>query len=287
VVAAGGNLGNSTTTLTNPANSPYVLSVGSSSTNGTSSYADDALSTFTSTSGTRNIDLLAPGESIVSLRDPGGYADVNYPSARVGDTLFRGSGSSQATAVVSGVVALLLQKRPTLTPDQVKAILKSSATPVTKGLGATMKLGEVNLTAALKAATPSTKQTFVASSGSGSIDLARGGSYVMRDNSQPLWGEYDVFGPFNAAVWAQQSNADTAWSGGIWMGRQMAGNGWTGSSWASRTWASASWSGGPWGAATWLDSNWSGRYWSGRYWSATNWTGRYWSSDLWANAYWG
>jgi serine protease AprX len=287
VVAAGGNLGNSTTTLTNPSNSPYLLSVGSASTSGTSSYADDTLSTFTSTSATRNVDLLAPGESIVSLRDPGGYADVNYPGARVGDRLFRGSGSSQATAVVSGAVALLLQKRPTLTPDQVKAVLKASATPITKGLGATMKLGELNLTNALKATAPTTKQAFVASSGSGSIDLARGGVYVTRDNNQPLWGEFDVFGPFSAADWAAKDATESTWTGGTWMGRQMAGAGWTGSSWASKTWASAAWTGGPWGSATWLDSNWSGRYWSGRYWSSTNWSGRYWSSDLWANAYWG
>ncbi len=286
VVVAGGNAGNTTTTLTNPSYDPWVLSVGSASTKGTSSYSDDELSTFTSVSGTRNVDLLAPGESIVSLRDSGSYIDTTYPTARVGNRLFKGSGSSQATAVVSGAVALLLQKKPSLTPDQVKALLKASATPLTKGLAGTMKLGEINLKTALSASTPSGTQTFIKAAGSGSIEIGRGGNHVVHDGS-PLQGEFDVFGPFSPADWAQQSAAGTSWVGGTWMGRTMAGNGWTGKSWASKTWASASWSGGPWGASTWADDTWSGHYWSGADWSGHYWSGHYWSSDLWASAYWG
>ena len=62
---------------------------------------------------THPVDLLAPGESILSLRDQGSYIDNTYPTARVGTTLFRGSGSSQASAVVTGAAALLLDKYPT------------------------------------------------------------------------------------------------------------------------------------------------------------------------------
>ncbi|MGC9670374.1 S8 family serine peptidase [Planosporangium sp. 12N6] len=291
VVVSGGNTGLLSSRLTNPAYDPFVLSVGSASTKGTAGYADDELSLFSSVSTSRNVDLLAPGESIVSLRDPGSSIDKTFPIARVGDRLFRGTGSSQATAVVSGAVALLLQQRPNLTPDQVKALLKSSATPLTVGKATSMRLGELNLGAALAKPTPAATQNYLAGFGVGSLELGRGTVHVSR-NGVPLLGEVDLFGPFNAAVWAQRTSAGTAWKGGVWMDHRMAGDGWTGTSWASRTWAPATWSGSPWGgSAKWADDEWdthywTGTYWSGTYWSGTYWSGTYWSGDRWSGGYW-
>ena len=60
---------------------------------------------------------------------PGSYLDTTYPAARIGERLFRGSGTSQAAAVVSGAAALLISQRPDLTPDQVKALLTGTASP--------------------------------------------------------------------------------------------------------------------------------------------------------------
>ncbi|MFC4997217.1 S8 family serine peptidase [Dactylosporangium cerinum] len=278
VVAAGGNTG-TVATLTNPANDPSVLSVGSAAVNNTVTNTDDTASTFNSRGTTRNLDLLAPGEQIVSLRDPGSYLDQNYPGARVGDKFFRGSGSSQAAAVVSGGLALLLQKRPTLTPDQVKALLKSTATPLAGGVG------ELNLAAAVKAATPTTVQGAGTSAGVGSLESARGSNHVVHDNQQ-LVGEFDIFGGFNPAVWAQETRNGTAWNGGVWMGRRMAGDAWTGTSWASKTWASAAWSGESWADEAWYDDTWSGHYWSGGAWSGHYWSGHYWSSSTWSAKKW-
>jgi serine protease AprX len=287
VVVSGGNTGGkSSSTLANPAYDPFVLSVGSASTKGTRGYADDELSLFSSVSGGRNVDLLAPGESIVSLRDPGSSIDTAFPIARVGDRLFKGTGSSQATAIVSGAVALLLQNRPNLRPDQVKALLKSSATPLTRGKAATMRLGELNLAAALSKPAPAAGQPYLRSLGLGSLEYSRGGNHVSR-NGLPLLGEVDLFGPFNVVDWTYRSAAGTAWNGGLWMGRRMAGDGWTGSSWASRTWASATWPGSPWGGgANWVDDEWSNHYWNGTYWAGTYWAGTYWAGDKWSNRYW-
>src|SRR6202158_1473212 len=78
-------------------------------------------------------DLVAPGNRLVSLRDAGSTLDRNYSQFAVAPLIggtpkyFRLSGTSMATPLVSGAVALMLQKDPSLTPDQVKARLMKTA----------------------------------------------------------------------------------------------------------------------------------------------------------------
>ena len=78
-------------------------------------------------------DLVAPGRRVVSLRVPGSALDTLFPDrvvlAQNGSTYFRLTGTSMATAVVSGAAALLLAGRPNLTPDQVKALLVGTTQP--------------------------------------------------------------------------------------------------------------------------------------------------------------
>jgi serine protease AprX len=287
VVAAAGNGGVADRTLTDPANDPPVIAVGAASTKGTVSTSDDDWAPFTTGGGDgRNLDLLAPGESVVSLRDPGSNIDVGFPSARVGNTLFRGSGSSQAAAITSAAAALLLQAHSWLTPDQVKYALISTGSLVS-GTAAGRGIRELNIGAAVAQNTPGYTQGWTHSSGTGLLEAARGSSHVLRDNNITLNGENTIFGTWSSATWAPKSAAKTAWSGGVWMGWRFAGDGWTGSSWASKTWASATWTTGPWsGGGSWTDPNWTARYWSGGAWSTGNWVARYWSSDDWATAAW-
>jgi serine protease AprX len=289
VVVAAGNNGNSTARLTNPAADEWVLAVGATATNGTPATADDSLTTFTNLStGGNQLDLLAPGTSIASLRDPGSNIDNSYASARVGTTLFKGSGTSQATAVVSAAAALVLQSKPAATPDQVKEWLIKGGTFLPTGKAGTMGLLELNVNGALaRTGTAVTKPTWNTSSGKGTFELARGSSHVMLDNAA-LAGERTVWGPLAAPQWAISSAAQTSWSGGTWMGFKVAGDGWTGTSWASKTWAGATWTATPWvTGATWTDPAWTGRTWSGRTWSAGTWSGRTWSSDDWSGTAWG
>jgi serine protease AprX len=279
VAVAGGNNGTALGRLNSPSLDEFVMTVGSAATNGTVTQADDKLSTFTSIDKSAMLDVVAPGESIVSLRNPGSYIDTTYPAARVGDTQFRGSGSSQATAVASAAAALLLEKAPATAPQVLKQWLLTTVTRLS-GAASSYTGGELNITNALKAKAPKDPHKPGGSTGLGTLQAARG-SIAVVDGTAPLKGENSVYGPYKASDWVTAATNGTAWKGGLWMGYRVAGDGWTGTSWASKTWAGATWTGRTWTQQAWADTSWSGRYWSGRYWSAGTWSGRYWSSSTW------
>jgi serine protease AprX len=284
VVVAGGNNGTALGRLNSPSLNYSVVTVGSSATQGTVTRLDDTLSSFTSVDPNAPLDVVAPGESIVSLRNPGSYIDMNHPGARVGETLFRGSGSSQSTAVVAAAAALLLEKAPNTTPIALKRWMQNYST-VLRGDAAKYTGGELNIEAALLGRPPTSTNVKQASTGLGSLQAARGSIQVL-DGSTPLTGERSVYGSYSAGSWAAASKSATAWKGGLWMGFRVAGDGWTGTSWASRTWAGAAWPGTNWSNNVWTDGSWSGRAWSGRAWSSTTWSGRYWSSSTWKDNGW-
>jgi subtilisin family serine protease len=68
--------------------------------------------------------------------DLGGGPQPNKDETATNDGWGVFSGTSAAAPQVAGICALLLQKRPTLTPAQVKAILRGTATDVTVGVSA-------------------------------------------------------------------------------------------------------------------------------------------------------
>jgi serine protease AprX len=272
VVVAAGNQGTTFGRLSNPAIDPYVLSVGANAAAGTPTVSDDAVTDFSSRGdGVRNPDLVAPGRSLVSLRVPGSWIDKNHPEGLVNARYFRGSGTSQAAATVTGAVADLLQQRPTLTPDQVKALLTGTAALVPNALAVAQGAGMVNVSAALNAGTPSAVQSWEHSTGAGSLERARGSLHLVHDGVT-LEGERDIFGqPFDAAAMAGPTAAGSTWSGGIWNGSTWSGSSWSGSSWSGSSWSGSSWSGSSWSGSSWSGSSWSGSSWSGSSWS--NWWG--------------
>ena len=101
---------------------------------------DDTVAPFSSagptTDGVAKPDVLAPGVSIVSDRAPGSTVDAFRPTARLGATMFKGSGTSQAAAVVAGVAARMLDVDPTLTNDEIKGVLAATADQRLAGPGA-------------------------------------------------------------------------------------------------------------------------------------------------------
>jgi serine protease AprX len=287
VVVAGGNSGSKQPSLDNPATDPYVIAVGADDTKGTASSLDDTVPVFSSQgSASRHVDLVAPGQSIVSLRDPGSVVDTEYPKAEVGSRYFKGSGTSQAAAVVSGAVALLLQQRPSLTPDQVKALLMSTASPMPLASVRARGAGLLNIDAASLAPVGAVRQSWPAATGSGSLEAARGDQHVS-DGNLELAGERDIFGAgWNSASWSAASRAGTAWTGGTWNGSPWSGSCWCGSSWTARTWSDISWPGSDWAGVSWQSHSWSGETWTSHSWSGSGWVSHSWSSASWSSHSW-
>ena len=136
VVTAAGNGGPERGSVRAPGTDPYVITVGATDDRGTALRADDMLAWFSAWGGVGSSskpDLVAPGRRLVSLRVPGSTLDALFPerivTAQNGATYFRLTGTSMATAVASGAAALLLERRPGLTPDQVKSLLLGTAQP--------------------------------------------------------------------------------------------------------------------------------------------------------------
>ena len=167
VVASAGNYGQTSTGapvlggITSPGNSPFAITVGAIDTAGTLTRSDDRVAPYSSRGPTAidlavKPDVVAPGTRLVSLKVSGSYLSTTYPSWHIAGTgsnaYFRLSGSSMATAVVSGGVALLLDANSNMTPAQVKIALQMGATFVpTAGLIAA-GAGSVNFPASLKIA---------------------------------------------------------------------------------------------------------------------------------------
>ena len=287
VVAAAGNAGYGSDKLNNPAYDPYLLAVGALDGRGTRRSIDDVVPEWSSRGdGVRNPDLVAPGTSIVSLRNPGSEVDLTYPEGRVGERFFRGSGTSQAAAVVSGAAALLLDKRPGLSPDQVKALFTSTAShlrnadPVAQGAGA------LDLKAAAAARTPEAIQEHVLSEGTGSLEAARGSAHVEMDGDA-LSGEQDIFGePWDGTTWARNSWSGTSWSGGLWNSEVWAGDSWTRNSWSRNSWSGVVWTRNSWSRNSWSDTYWSRNSWSGSQWEGDVWARNSWSADSWSRNSW-
>ena len=142
VVASAGNYGRTPQGVpvlggvTSPGNSPAAITVGALDTKGTASRSDDVVAPYSSRGPTRfdfavKPDVVAPGTRIVSLEANASYLSKTYPQWHVAgsstNAYMRLSGTSMATGVVSGGVALLLHAEPGLTPAQVKVALQSGA----------------------------------------------------------------------------------------------------------------------------------------------------------------
>jgi serine protease AprX len=309
VVASAGNEGRVPGALADPAYDPRVVAVGGLDPGTSGSTADDRVASFAQ-HGTpeRPVDVIAPAASVVGLRVPGSFVDLDPANTgQFGDRFQRGSGTSQAAAVVSGVAALLAQRYPDASPDRLKALLTGSATALPQGNQPTNDPktlaysghGVVNVAQALAAPLPgpaSSQQISVPSSGTGSLDATRNGAYVT-DAGVALTGQQDVFGHhYDARLMPTLQRAAIAWDGGVWNGSTWTGDGWAGtrgdllrwqsSRWTGQSWAGTNWDGSRWGSARWELGAWTGSRWGAAQWSDGDWSGSRWGGSRWGASRW-
>ena len=270
VVVSAGNDGKALGRLGNPASDPYVLAVGAAAYD--SSAKQSSVPDWSSVgNGSRNPDVVAPGVLIAGLRVPGSMLDTNFPSARFFDpvtcsSFFRGSGTSQAAAVTTGAVALLLQQRPTLSPDQVKGLITRTAQSV--GVNANKQgSGFIDVAGMIGLATPDARligQKHQKSRGTGSLEASRGTLHVKNPKSNAeLKGEVTPNAAFETRAWSLASGRGVAWTNQVFdaQGRFVSGA-WAGSSWSGSSWSGSSWSGSSWSGSSWSGSSWSGSSWT-------------------------
>ena len=161
VVFAAGNAGQASgDVFNNYARNDWVISVGGVDKNG-------RLASFSSRgNATHHANVMAPGNFIASVRATAGPVsqanatpfDLTDPaSPRIVPVdqwpyYTVKSGTSMAAPHVSGVVALMLEANPALTPAQVRQILISTARPVPQCAAIDCGAGLVNALAAVRAA---------------------------------------------------------------------------------------------------------------------------------------
>jgi serine protease AprX len=299
VVVAAGNSGSSSGTITKPGDDPVVLTVGAYDDKGDLEPNNDGIPQWSSrgptAAGIAKPDLVAPGRTVVSLRSPGSTIEQNNPKALLAPSYIRGSGTSQAAAVTSGAAALLLANRPTLTPDQVKALLTSTALPIANQSRFAQGSGRVQLEAAVAAPAPTGVQSLSAS-GLGTIDASRGVQRVVatcNGAAVEIRGEIDVrCQPWDGSRWAGSRWSTDSWTGSAWKGSEWTGSAWKGVSWSDAVWTGSAWKGGTWLSTSWYGtSGWNGDTtatspWTGSAWKSSEWTGSAWKEGNWTTGEW-
>ena len=218
VVVSAGNAGGGK--LNPPANDPFVITVGAVDDLGTASTTDDTLAKFSSYSitddGFAKPDLVAPGRNIVSLlsSDDNNLA-TKYPANKLsgseGAYYYKMSGTSMAAGVVSGAIAILLQKEPLLTPDQIKYRLLHTAKPLPTGQSCAAGAGYLDIYAAT--------HTFTIASANTGLKV-----------NQLLWTGS------NPVTWGSVSWNSVSWNSVSWNSVS-----WNSVSWNSVSWNSVSW----------------------------------------------
>ncbi|HEX3823131.1 MAG TPA: S8 family serine peptidase [Mycobacteriales bacterium] len=223
VVAAGNTPGQ----VGDPGLDPRALTVGAANVEGRSAQ----IAPFSGSGvvdGVAKPDVVAPGMHVLGEMTPNTMIAEQNPQAWTRRGLFLGSGTSEATAITSGVAAAYLSDHRGSSPLQVKTAIRGSAQPVEDRRA-----------------------------GAGLVSLARDryGNFGWHHRLADPTGEAS----FNERQW--QANS---WLRGAWV--SLFASSWSASSWSASSWSASSWSGSSWFASSWSASSWSASSWSDAGW---------------------
>ncbi|WP_052947512.1 S8 family serine peptidase [Aneurinibacillus tyrosinisolvens] len=131
IAAAGNDKVNPNDVNYAPANDPFVITVGAVDGNGKDKAKEATLASWSkrgsTAEGVAKPEVTAPGTDIVSLLPSSdAILAVEHPEAVLAGHFLQMSGTSMAAPVVTGTVALMLEANPSLTPNQIKAVLANT-----------------------------------------------------------------------------------------------------------------------------------------------------------------
>ncbi len=133
VVVSAGNQGPTPSTVTAPGNNPWLISVGAASFDDNRQTAEVAVFSGRGPTASGHIkpNIVAPGVRLAGFLPEDAMRPSHEPVERTDTGLWITSGASQASAVVAGMVALLLEAKPELSNDDIKCLIANSAMPLT------------------------------------------------------------------------------------------------------------------------------------------------------------
>jgi len=261
VVAASGNTGPEEGDVESPGIDPYIITAGATDDQVTLQLADDLVGWFsgwgTPTLSTPKPDLVAPGRQVVAPRVVGSSLDVLLPdhvvTASNGSKYFRLTGTSMSTAVISGAAALLLERRPSLYPDQVKGILVAHTQPF--GAGGRPP-----------------------GAGSGLLDAYRTTNASSTPTHNRGLRPADSFARVLYPILYGQPL--------VWRDPNYLGRNWSALTWATLEWAAPTWDNIAWDNIAWDNIAWDNIAWDNIAWDNIAWDNIAWDNIAWDNVAW-
>jgi serine protease AprX len=301
VVAAAGNRGSDSDAVDYaPGNDPYAISVGAVNDQATKQTNDDFRADWSSRGTTQDgyakPDLYAPGVRLYSNLAPGSaFTSACAACVSPDGEYIRAGGTSMSAPVVSGIVAALLEKHPSWTPDQVKGALVNNLRELPGGGDEVDALAAYNASKDELVSNQGLKPSKLIDTATGKVDWERS-SWSRSSWSRSSWSRSSwsvATGELNAP-WAQDSytcacsyddSAAVDPSRSSWSRSSWSRSSWSRSSWSRSSWSRSSWSRSSWSRSSWSRSSWSRSSWSRSSWSRSSWSRSSWSRSSWS-AHW-